>query len=226
MECSLRSHGMNQRMYVKSCLTIAICLCFFLPEATWAIELYKYVNEDGITVLDSRIPSKYVKSGYTILSSDGRVIEVVARALTEEEIKERDAKAAIEKQRQEEMERQAAEDATLMRLYSTPGDVIRARDSKLATINSFINSAQGNLQRYLDQKRQYEADAADTERSGGEVSQANIERIRNTAARIDQIQAEIDTKLQEIEALKEKYGRDLERVKQLQSMAKNKKANP
>ncbi len=212
-------------MFVKSCLTIAICSCFLLPEASWAIELYKYVNDDGITVLDSRIPSKYVKSGYTILSSDGRVIEVVARALTEEEIKQRDEKEAIEKQRQEEMERQAAEDATLLRLYSTPGDVIRARDSKLATINSFINSAQGNLQRYLDQKRQYEADAADTERSGGVVSQANIERIRNTAARIKQIELEIDGKSKEIEALKAKYGRDLERVKQLQATAKNRKSS-
>jgi hypothetical protein len=194
-----------------------------MPEATWAIELYKYINEDGVTVLDSRIPSKYVKSGYTIISSDGRVIEVVARALTEEEIRERDKKAAIEKERQLELERQAAEDATLLRLYSTPGDVIRARDSKLATINSFVNSAQGNLQRYQDQKRQFEADAANTERTGGQVSQENIERIRNTTARIEQIQLEIDAKLSEIEAVKAKYGRDLERIKQLQAEEKNKK---
>lgn len=210
-------------MSIKSCLFSIMCLCFFMPEATWAIELYKYINEDGVTVLDSRIPSKYVKSGYTIISSDGRVIEVVARALTEEEIRERDKKAAIEKERQLELERQAAEDATLLRLYSTPGDVIRARDSKLATINSFVNSAQGNLQRYQDQKRQFEADAANTERTGGQVSQENIERIRNTTARIEQIQLEIDAKLSEIEAVKAKYGRDLERIKQLQTEEKNKK---
>lgn len=210
-------------MSIKSCLFSIMCLCFFMPEATWAIELYKYINEDGVTVLDSRIPSKYVKSGYTIISSDGRVIEVVARALTEEEIRERDKKAAIEKERQLELERQAAEDATLLRLYSTPGDVIRARDSKLATINSFVNSAQGNLQRYQDQKRQFEADAANTERTGGQVSQENIERIRNTTARIEQIQLEIDAKLSEIEAVKAKYGRDLERIKQLQAEEKNKK---
>jgi chromosome segregation ATPase len=212
-------------MYVKNCLTIAVLLGFLIPEASRAIELYKYINEDGITVLDSRIPSKYVKSGYTIISSDGRVIEVVARALTEQEIIERDKKAAMDKQRQEEMEKQAAEDATLMRLYSTPGDVVRARDSKLATINSFINSANGNMQRYQDQKRDLEAEAADIERTGGEIPQDKIDRIKSISARIDQIQKEIDDKMREIETLKEKYARDFDRVKELHAAAKAKKSS-
>jgi len=110
-----------------------------------------------------------------------------------------------------------------MRLYSKPGDVIRARDTKLATINSFINSSRGNLQRYVEQRRQFEALAADIERSGGTVTVESVDRIRSTTKRIQQVQEEIDAKLQEIETLKEKYGRDLERVEHLLSeqQAKN-----
>ena len=31
-----------------------------------AAELYRYNNEDGVTVLDSHVPARYVKDGYTI----------------------------------------------------------------------------------------------------------------------------------------------------------------
>ena len=86
-------------------IVISACLCLMTAPVASAIELYKYVNEDGVTVLDSQIPSRYVRSGYTIISSDGRVIEVVARALTEEEIIIRDRKAARDKARLEEEER-------------------------------------------------------------------------------------------------------------------------
>jgi len=214
-------------MITRNCsrksIAISACLCLITAPAALAIELYKYVNEDGVTVLDSQIPSRYVRSGYTIISSDGRVIEVVARALTEAEIIVRDRQAALDKTRLEQENRQAAADATLMRLYSKPGDVIRARDTKLATINSFINSSRGNLQRYVEQRRQFEALAADIERSGGTVTVESVDRIRSTTKRIQQVQEEIDAKLQEIETLKEKYGRDLERVEHLLSeqQAKN-----
>ena len=47
----------------------------------------KYLNEDGVTVLDSHVPARYVQNGYTIPSLDRRILEVVPRALTEEEIR-------------------------------------------------------------------------------------------------------------------------------------------
>jgi len=36
-------------------------------------KLYKYMDEDGGNVLDSNVPARYVKNGYTMLSLDGRV---------------------------------------------------------------------------------------------------------------------------------------------------------
>lgn len=196
-------------------ISIFILLQLILVQQGWAIELYKYVNEDGVTVLDSRIPNRYVRSGYTILSADGRILEVVERALTQEEIDERDLLAAFELQRRQEREAKEAADANLMRLYSIPEDVIRARDSKLATINGFIKSSRTNLQRTVAQKRHFEAIAADIERAGGTISRENIARIENAAERIKQTEQEISNKLLEIEQVKKAYARDLIRVKEL-----------
>lgn len=110
-------------------------------------EVYKYTNEDGVTVLDSHVPARYVKNGYSILSLNGRILEVVPRALTEKEIRERDSE--LEEQERLETQRREKEiaDENLLRLYSTPADVIRARDTKLSSINGFIATQRGNLQR-------------------------------------------------------------------------------
>jgi hypothetical protein len=204
---------MEHRWYRS--ISIVVLLQLVLLQQGWAIELFKYVNEDGVTVLDSKIPAKYVRAGYTILSSDGRVLEVVEPALTASQIIERDRLAAIELKRQQEREAREAADATLMRLYSIPEDVNRARDSKVATINGYIKSIRNNLQRMVAQKRQLEAIAADVERTGGTISQENAARIQKTAARIEQTEQEIVDKLQEIEQVKQDFARDLARVKEL-----------
>lgn len=62
------------------CKTVIDCLLLvgLIPSMVRA-ELYKYTNEDGVTVLDSHIPARYVKNGYSILSLDGRILEVVLR---------------------------------------------------------------------------------------------------------------------------------------------------
>ncbi|MDG2071055.1 MAG: hypothetical protein P8J55_04840 [Pseudomonadales bacterium] len=115
-------------------------------------ELYKYTNEDGVTVLDSHIPARYVKNGYSILSLDGRILEVVPRALTEKEIRERDRKLKEQERLEAQRREKEIADENLLRLYSTPADVIRARDTKLSRINGFIVTQQGNLQRLESQK--------------------------------------------------------------------------
>jgi hypothetical protein len=198
---------------LKSLSTSIVLL--LMAQQTFGMELFKYVNEDGVTVLDSRIPPEYAKYGYTVISSDGRVLEVVERALTEEELIERDRLAAIEAKKQKEREEKEAADATLMQLYSRPEEVNQARDSKLATINGFITSTRINLQRLVAQKRQLDAIAADIERNGGTVSQQDIDRIQVAAERIKQKEKDIEEKLEEIEQVKNSFARDLIRVKEL-----------
>ncbi len=201
-------------------ISITIILTLIAAQNGQAIELYKYVNEDGVTVLDSRVPNKYVRFGYTVMSSDGRVLEVVERALTDEEISARDRTAKLEAERKREQEAKEAADANLLRIYSRPEDVIRARDSKLDSINEFINSTQSNLQIKVKQKRQLEAVAADIERTGGTVPGVHIDRIQDVSDRIDLAEQEIATKRQEIEQVKQDYARDLKRVKELYGLSR------
>lgn len=206
---------LTERLATKLGATLfGLALALWLP-AVASAELYKYVNEDGVTVLDSHVPARYVKNGYTILSLDGRVLEVVPRALTEEEARERDRELAEQKRREEEKRQREIADQNLLRLYSTPEDVIRARDTKLASIQGFIETSRNNVERLEEQKRGIEAELANIERAGGKISEDRLDRIRSIENRIGQIEEEIASKQQEMAETRASFAADLKRVKEL-----------
>ena len=177
-------------------------------------ELYKYVNEDGVTVLDSHVLARYVKNGYTILSLNGRVPEVVPGALTTSEIRVRDLRLEEEAKVERRRRAQQLADNNLL-LYSTPADVMRARDTKLASIDNLISTHRGNLIRLQGQQRNLEADAADIERAGGTLSKERLGRLRTIDNRIKQIMGEIKEKQDEKRELEVSFSADLKRVREL-----------
>ena len=102
-----------------------------------------------------------------------------------------------------------------MRLYGTPADVVRARDAKIASIDSMIETQRGNIQRLESQKRQLESALADIERAGGTIGKDRLARVRTIENRVAQIESEIVKKVNEKEGLNVAYAEDLKRVKQL-----------
>ncbi|MFT7132272.1 MAG: hypothetical protein ACI81O_000981 [Cyclobacteriaceae bacterium] len=191
---------------------IVLLACLSYPAAA---ELYKYTNEDGVTVLDSHVPARYIKDGYTILSLRGRVLEVVPRALSNQEILDRDRERAVSEEKDRLERERLIADQNLMRVYGTPADVVRARDTKLASIEGFIEIIKGNLQNLQSQKRNFEAELADVERRGGVISPARIDQMRGIEDRILQAMNEIAVKEQELSDLSAAYSADLIRVTEL-----------
>jgi len=191
---------------------IVLSTCLSYPTAA---ELYKYTNEDGITVLDSHVPARYIKDGYTILSLSGRVMEVVPRALNDQEILVRDRERAVMEEKDRLERERIMADQNLMRVYGTPADVVRARDTKLASIDGFIAIIKGNLQNLQSQKRSFEAELADVERRGGVISRARMDHMLGIENRILQAMSEVDVKEQELSDLSAAYSADLIRVTEL-----------
>ena len=101
-----------------------------------AAELYRYVNDRGVTVLDSSVPPQYVSRGYEVLDRDGRVKQVVPPAPSPEEL--RAARIAAEEQ-----QRQRASDETLLRLYASVADLDRAHARQIQQIEGLIATAEG-----------------------------------------------------------------------------------
>ena len=182
---------------------------------TVAAELYRYKNEDSVTVLDGYVPARYVKSGYAILSLDGRVLEVVPRALSDREIRERDRSLAAAESIASAKRKREIVDQNLMRLYGAPSDVIRARDAKISSIVSLIETQEGAIKRLQFQKRQQESALADIERAGGVIGKDRLARISSLENRIAQVESEIAKKEDEKGTLSIAYAEDLKRVKEM-----------
>lgn len=178
-------------------------------------ELFRYENEDGVIVLSNSLPPKYATRGYTIIDYRGRVIRVVPRQLTEKELRQRAAAEKAEREAQAARDERRQHDEELLRLYSTPEDVERAKDRKVASIQGAIDTVQVNIQRLLAQKRNLEAKAADLERAGSAIPQTLIDSIQSLEDQIRAKEQEIATRKQQIDATEQDYASDRERLRYL-----------
>lgn len=142
-------------------------LSLLLPLWASASELYRYTNAQGVTVIDRQgVPSEFIGKGYEVLNDQGRVVRVVPPAPTPDEMK----KLLADRER-------AKSDAQLLRLYSSPEDVDRARTRKLSELDGLIGVANGNLQSVRQQQANLQKQAADQERAGQSVSEQLIAQI-------------------------------------------------
>lgn len=138
-------------------------------QAGGQVELYRYVNDKGVTVIDRLgVPPQYIGKGYQVLNDQGRVIREVPPAPTAAEIEQRKADAA-----------RASSDTQLMRMYTSVEDVDRARDRKLAELDGLTSVAKGNLQSLKAQQANLQSRAADQERAGRQVPDDLVAQLGN-----------------------------------------------
>lgn len=152
-----------------------------VPSLAGAAELYRYVNDKGVTVLDRLgVPPQFIGNGYEVLNEQGRVVKVVPPAPSE-----------AERQRLAEEKAMASSDAQLQRLYSTVDDVERARVRKLEEIDGQTSVAKANQQSLRTQQAAFQAQAADIERAGRQVPELLLVQIDNLRAEQANLDKEI-----------------------------------
>lgn len=183
----------------------SLLLGLLLPVVAEAAELYRYVDDKGTTVLSRQgVPPEYIGRGYEVLNDQGRVIQVIAPAPSPEEMK----RILADKAR-------ASSDTQLLRLYSTPEDVERARARKLAELDGLIDVARGNLQSVRTQQANLQSQAADHERAGRAVPAHLLAQIENQKAE----QARLKRDIQRYQAARNEadssFNADRDRLKEL-----------
>ncbi|WP_372873791.1 DUF4124 domain-containing protein [Pseudomonas sp.] len=150
-------------------LRCSLLFGLLLPIVAGATELYRYTDDQGVTVLNRQgVPPEFIGRGYEVLNDQGRVIKVVPPAPSAEEMQRLLADKA-----------RANSDAQLLRLYSTPEDIDRARDRKLAELDGLIGVARSNLQVARLQQDNLQSQAADHERAGRAVPEHLLAQIDN-----------------------------------------------
>ena len=191
-------------------ITASAVLAFSLV-ATAEAGMYRYTDENGRMVISNTIPQEATKRGYDILGSNGRVVETIPPAPTEEEIAAREA----EKQRQKELAAQQELDRKLLKRYSHPDQAVRAMHRKIRELEGLIQLKRGNISVISNQLDSEQSRAANIERSGGTIPEAMLEKIRRLESQIRDLEREISIQSQEIDELRADFEADIERLEQV-----------
>jgi len=210
------------RYFKQSMSLLIFAVGLTLAFSTYAANLYRYKDENGVTALGLNIPPHLVRNGYEVLGSNGRVIKVVPPALTAEEIAIRDAKEAEKIRLAQEAQKQKEEDEALLKLYSHPDDAVRVLKRKLQDIEDFISLKNGNISVVKGQLEQEEAKAANMERTGKKIPDNILNKIEQQKQKIIEIENDIEVKRNEIPVLKLVFDKI---IKRLELITNKKSAN-
>lgn len=210
----VEQHG-NAGLKPGAGLVAAIVTCVAIalqPMPAAATEWYRYQDDNGVMVLSHNVPPEFAHKGYSVLNDDGRVLRVVPRQLTPDEIVVRDADLAREAERQARVDAAAERDRQLMQLYAGPDEVEFAMNGKLDRIDDFIAKLKSEMQQKKHQLARYQTQAAEKERGQMPVSREILTNIDAAEHEIQRITGEIQAKLDEKDDVRADFKRDLDRV--------------
>lgn len=188
-----------------TCLLAATCL---LVTSLADARMYRYKDDNGQMVISNTVPQEASTRGYEILNSQGRVVDRIAPAPTEEELQQR----AEEERRQQEAAEQLERDKALLRRYRHPDDAVRALHRKIDELEGLNQLKQGNISVIESQLDSEQSKAADLERSGREIPESTLDKIDRLEQQIRELEAEIDAQNREMEEIRESYVEDIERL--------------
>ena len=194
----------------------ALIASLFAAELVAAAEqkvpvLYRYRDNRGVISIDDHVPPEFIKNGYQTITRDGRVIDEVGPQLSGSDAEKARAAAAEAKRVQEW-------DESLLRRYSTTGDIEAARERALREFDIRISILNSNLQSVKGQIEREQARAADIERRGQSVPAElakTIEDLRGEVAVTEEMVAQREQERAEVHA---RYQRDIERFESLKAV--------
>lgn len=157
---------------VGLCISCLTSLVWAAPTDTSKEEraaYYRYVNDQGVKVMDHSIPPAFSQRGYEVLNATGRVIKVVPPALTEQDIKALEARQAVK----EEYE-------LLSRRYSSTQDIEEAKLRQLERLDANIALVRGNINNLKRQIDGIGVKAAEFERAAKPVPPSLLDSLTKT----------------------------------------------
>ena len=195
---------------------LLLCIVLLaLTSVSHARELYRYRNDEGVTVVDWRVPAEYASKGYEILNEEGLVIEVVPRALTDEERLDVVVAEKVTAEAQAERERLRERDESLLRRYSSVADIEAAQARSLRDLEIRVSILKSNRRSLRQRVENSQSRVAEAERAGNPLPARELEQIERLKAEILATERAITDRQTEIETVTAHYQEDIERFQEL-----------
>lgn len=191
------------------------------PPHAQADRFYSYENDQGIQVIDDHVPPAFVHKGYTVLNANGRVVEVVPRGMSEEELRSGNPEVARKRILAEQQERQRREDEKLLERYSSVADIEAAEKRRIAEVRVRLENLRAEVAAAEEQVGARQAEAATHERNDEEVPAELTATIAALREQIAVAEQQMDERRKEITTLEVRFQMEIERFKVLRPEQKS-----
>lgn len=167
---------------------LSVFLGLVLVSDVMAGQMYRYKDASGRVVMSATVPPHIVPKGYDVLSGQGRLIESIPPALSDEQIRARDAKAEAELHAEAARQEQAKQDKKLLKQYGSADAVVHILKRRLAEIESVIVSRKAAVSAAQKAVVENEKRAAESQRNGKSVPKRVVKDIAKARADIESSQ--------------------------------------
>jgi len=204
----------NRTFFAVGSLVLAMTL------ATWADarNLYRYRDDNGVLVVDFHVPAEYVDNGYEVLNDAGVVVDVVPRALTNNERQDATLQRRLQQEAADERIRLQQWDESLLLRYSSVEDIEAARDRSLRDLKIRVSILKSNRRSLRQKVENTQARVAEAERAGRQPTAQDLEIIDQLKDEIASTERQIADRQSQIDEVSDGYQRDINRFELLQGV--------
>ena len=202
------------------CSLTKVSACFFLRvmailfvvfgfSLAFAQEFYRYKDDQGQTVLDTKIPVEYSAAGYDVLDSRGQLIERVApaREISAEESALLNQSAAIQ-----------ASDQILLTSYSTTDEIEAHRDRKLLGLSREVEIIESDQEVVQDELDKALIEASEFEEDEEPVPEEVSSLIASLSGTIQQLGEQLISRQNEFSETELEFNSMVERFKEIKGL--------
>lgn len=199
----------------NSLLLVFLIALFATPSPAEAGSVYKWVDKDGNVHYTNTPPPEASQQERTVMDERGNVTDTLAAPKTIEEL-EAERKLEVERLEAERLAKdQAAKDNMLLQTYTSAEEMELARDGRLAALEAQVKVVSGTISSLDAQLADLEGQAKGFSENGKPVPQPIQNRIKKTRAELLQNQKFLLAREAEQEEIRQKFGADIERFKEL-----------
>ncbi len=184
--------------------SVVLTLLITVAPASFAADLFRWVDKKGNVHYTDRVPPEYVQNGYRVINKQGLTVTTISAKKDDPDQKiSAEAKAQLERDRR------------LLTIYSNADEINATRDRKLAEIKNGISLRQDTLTLLERQFRDQTREASDYEKQNEAVPETLIANINTTKKKINAYQDAIKQQQQLLLDTHTQYGEELERYKKI-----------
>lgn len=198
-------------------------ICLILLILSWAStsygaiggRLYRYINGEGVVVIDDKIPPGYAAQGYDILSYTGQLLDTVAPSVPQNAVERALRKKALAAREKE--------DRFILISYSSVGEIQAAMARKLDQLDKEVKGIKTNIKGSTKRIALEQQRAANYQRGGRQVPENVKVALFELDAEVIKSRSLLDLKQEEYNKTEERYLGYIERYRQLKAQSEAKK---